>query len=178
MPECYPTNHLFVVLHFLMVFFYRKMYWADWGSNPRIEVANLDGSDRQVFLNRSNSASKDLQHPFGLTIDYDENKLYWSVYYTCDTIVLKGKITSIAFLRTLVFSTVCRHDGLFTCCDSGSDTDIHPNNGYSNNWGSGSRLESESVQLEQFLYSTMQPLALESESESVPESMTGNVNKP
>ena len=67
----------------MIVFLCRKMYWADWGSNPRIEVANLDGSDRQVFLNRSNSASKDLQHPFGLTIDYDENKLYWSVHFTC-----------------------------------------------------------------------------------------------
>ena len=53
------------------------MYWADWGKNQRIEVANLDGSNRQVFLNTSNSASKDLQHPFGITIDYSEDKLYW-----------------------------------------------------------------------------------------------------
>ena len=170
MPECYPMNHLFVVSHFLMVFFCRKMYWADWGSNPRIEVANLDGSDRQVFLNRSNSASKDLQHPFGLTIDYDENKLYWSVYFTYLSVADPGfprqggggggvanpsiwgenlsfskifaencmKMKEIGpgrasllpprirhncakrenhinwVLKTLIFSTVCRHDGLFT----------------------------------------------------------------
>ena len=153
----------------MVVFFCRKMYWADLGSNPRIEVANLDGSDRQVFLNRSNSASKDLQHPFGLTIDYDEKQIVLvSTFYlsvadpgfprqgggggsptpqfgvknlsfskifaencmkmkeigpgacvlappspgsanACGIIVLKGKITSIVFFRTLIFSTVCRH---------------------------------------------------------------------
>ena len=58
-------------------------------------------------------------------------------------------------------------NGLFTLPDTDTDTnsdpdpgtDIRPENGYSNNQGSGSRLESESrsVQWEQFLYSTMQP---------------------
>ena len=54
------------------------MYWADWGKrNPRIEVANLDGSDRKVFFNISNST--DIEHPFGLTLDYDDDMMYWYV---------------------------------------------------------------------------------------------------
>ncbi len=57
---------------------HRKMYWADWGSTKtRIEVANLDGTNRQVFLNASNTNSQDMEHPFGLAIDYDEDMLYW-----------------------------------------------------------------------------------------------------
>ena len=38
--------------------------------------------------------------------------------------------------------------------------------------------ESESVQCEHVLHSTMQALGLESESESVPDYVSGNVNKP
>ena len=47
--------------------------------------------------------------------------------------------------------------GFYTLPDTGSDPDsgmdIHPKNGFSNEWGSGSRLESkyESMQWEQFL---------------------------
>ena len=53
----------------------------------------------------------------------------------CGIIVLKGKITSIVFFRTLIFSTVCRHGYLFAWPDSDADTnpgrDIHPRYGYS-----------------------------------------------
>ncbi len=63
------------------------MYWADWGSTKlRIESANLDGSARRVFysgkLTPTDASSPDaavveMQHPFGLTIDYDTEELYW-----------------------------------------------------------------------------------------------------
>ena len=48
------------------------MYWSD-SSNvkPCIERAHLDGSDRQVFINTN------ISHPTGLTLDYEENALYW-----------------------------------------------------------------------------------------------------
>lgn len=47
------------------------MYWTDWGEMPKIERANLDGTDRVVLLNTS------LGWPNGLAIDYVAGKLYW-----------------------------------------------------------------------------------------------------
>jgi len=47
------------------------MYWADWGVEPKIERAHLDGSDRTVLLNTSVKA------PVGLALDHDANVLYW-----------------------------------------------------------------------------------------------------
>lgn len=49
------------------------MYWSDWGKVPKIEVANLDGSSRQVLINSS------LGWPNGLAIDIHATpkKLYW-----------------------------------------------------------------------------------------------------
>ena len=47
------------------------MYWSDWGVVPKIERARLDGSQREVFINES------ISHPYGLTLDYDTNTLYW-----------------------------------------------------------------------------------------------------
>lgn len=47
------------------------MYWSDWGINPRIERARLDGSEREIFLNTS------IQAAYGMDIDYENNLLYW-----------------------------------------------------------------------------------------------------
>ena len=51
--------------------FVSRMYWSDWGDNAKIERANLDGSARTVLVNTS------LAWPNGLTIDYDERRVYW-----------------------------------------------------------------------------------------------------
>ncbi|MGH0144914.1 UNVERIFIED_CONTAM: hypothetical protein FKN15_019347 [Acipenser sinensis] len=59
------------VFIFVFVFMHRYMYWTDWGEKPKIERANLDGSDRLVLLNNS------LGWPNGLAIDYAAGKLYW-----------------------------------------------------------------------------------------------------
>lgn len=40
------------------------MYWSDWGSNPKIEKANYDGSNRQVIANGTS-----IRLPNGLTYD-------------------------------------------------------------------------------------------------------------
>lgn len=52
-------------------FFSSLMYWTDWGENPKIECANLDGRDRHVLVNTS------LGWPNGLALDLQEGKLYW-----------------------------------------------------------------------------------------------------
>lgn len=50
----------------------RYMYWTDWGETPRIERAGMDGSTRKVIVD------SDIYWPNGLTIDLDEQKLYWA----------------------------------------------------------------------------------------------------
>ena len=47
------------------------MYWTDWGDDPKIERAGMDGLERHVIV-RSN-----LTWPNGLAIDYSELHLYW-----------------------------------------------------------------------------------------------------
>ena len=55
------------------------MFWADLGSAPRIERANLDGSGRSIIV------AKDIERPHGLALDFDLRRLYWSDA-TLDTI--------------------------------------------------------------------------------------------
>ena len=49
----------------------RYLYWADAGQNPKIERAQLDGTNRTVL------ASESLSSPRGLTVDYTNDFLYW-----------------------------------------------------------------------------------------------------
>lgn len=50
----------------------RYMYWTDWGEAPRIEQAGMDGSTRKIIVD------SDIYWPNGLTIDLEEQKLYWA----------------------------------------------------------------------------------------------------
>lgn len=47
------------------------MYWTDWGEVPKIERADLDGTERLVMANTS------LGWPNGLALDYHQRKIYW-----------------------------------------------------------------------------------------------------
>ena len=49
-----------------VVYVYSILVWSDWGSDPRIEIGSLDGSEdsRRVLVNSR------LNNPKGLTIDY------------------------------------------------------------------------------------------------------------
>ena len=47
------------------------MYWTDWGANPKIEQAGMDGSARQAIV------TGNLIWPNGLTIDRMTNRLFW-----------------------------------------------------------------------------------------------------
>ena len=46
------------------------MYWTDWGSSPKIERANYDGSDRTTLANSN------LKWPNGMALDYDGKTLH------------------------------------------------------------------------------------------------------
>ena len=48
------------------------MYWTDWGANPKIEKAEMDGSGRRSIV------TGNLSWPNGLTIDQATNRLYWA----------------------------------------------------------------------------------------------------
>ena len=56
------------------MFYFRLMFWADWGDPPKIERSSLSGSDR-TFLVRTG-----LNQPVGLVIDYKRDRLYWVDY--------------------------------------------------------------------------------------------------
>ena len=73
---------------------YRYMYWTDWGRNPKIERARLDGTDRKVLID------SDIQFPNGLAYDEAENTLYWTdgAYGTIEAVSSDGSN------RTLVFN--------------------------------------------------------------------------
>ena len=58
-------------IHFLSSFV-SFMYWTDWGDNPKIEKAGMDGLDRNVIVTRN------LTWPNGLAIDYEHSRLYWA----------------------------------------------------------------------------------------------------
>ncbi|KAH9508820.1 hypothetical protein Btru_050135 [Bulinus truncatus] len=49
----------------------KKIYWTDWGENPKIESASYDGTDRQLLINT------DIKWPNSIAIDSDNNRLYF-----------------------------------------------------------------------------------------------------
>ena len=54
------------------------MFWTDWGEEPKIERAEMDGSNRLVIV------QQEIHWPNGLTIDYRARKIYWTdakLYY-------------------------------------------------------------------------------------------------
>uniref|UniRef100_A0A1I7Y4K7 EGF-like domain-containing protein n=1 Tax=Steinernema glaseri TaxID=37863 RepID=A0A1I7Y4K7_9BILA len=51
-----------------------KLYFSDWDdSNPRIEMANLDGSERSVLISLKSKTSR----PNGIDVDPTNQKIYW-----------------------------------------------------------------------------------------------------
>lgn len=51
------------------------MFWSDWGQNPRIERADMDGSMRRVLI------STKLYWPNGLALDYTTRRVYFADAY-------------------------------------------------------------------------------------------------
>ncbi|GAB1603458.1 low-density lipoprotein receptor-related protein 4-like isoform X1 [Argonauta hians] len=50
----------------------RRIYWSDWGTDPKIERCGMDGSERQVIARFQEGA-----WPNGLALDVREKRLYW-----------------------------------------------------------------------------------------------------
>lgn len=50
---------------------FRYMWWSDWGSVPKIERAYLDGSHREVIIDR------DVAWINGIAVDTETDMLYW-----------------------------------------------------------------------------------------------------
>ena len=48
------------------------MFWTDWGEQPKIERAEMDGSNREIIIRQN------IRWPNGLTIDYSAQKIYWT----------------------------------------------------------------------------------------------------
>lgn len=49
------------------------MFWTDWGDYPKIERASMDGNpDSRVIL-----VDNSIIWPNGLTLDYENQMLYW-----------------------------------------------------------------------------------------------------
>ena len=61
---------------------FRIMFWTDWGVDPKIERANLDGTNRVVIV------TEDLIYPNGLALDFGQERIFW-----CGT----GRIESTDF---------------------------------------------------------------------------------
>ena len=47
------------------------MYWSDWGSSPKIEKSNMDGTDRTAIV------SSGLKWVNSLALDFKNKLLYW-----------------------------------------------------------------------------------------------------
>ena len=64
---------LVIDLHF-GAFHLRLMFWTDWGENPKIERAGMNGdsSTRLVIV------SENIFWPNGLTVDYNQRVIYWA----------------------------------------------------------------------------------------------------
>nr|XP_002737326.1 PREDICTED: low-density lipoprotein receptor-related protein 4-like [Saccoglossus kowalevskii] len=53
------------------------LFWSDVGTSPRIEMANLDGTGRQILVSKERNGVQSIKSPNGITIDYNSNRLYW-----------------------------------------------------------------------------------------------------
>ena len=53
------------------------MYWTDWGYKGKIEKSGLDGSERALVV------ATNIGWPNDVTIDYMENRLYWTDAKLC-----------------------------------------------------------------------------------------------
>uniref|UniRef100_A0A1I7WFW4 EGF-like domain-containing protein n=1 Tax=Heterorhabditis bacteriophora TaxID=37862 RepID=A0A1I7WFW4_HETBA len=48
------------------------MFWTDWGQNPRIERANMDGTDRRIIVNTK------IYWPNTIALDYTTDRVYFA----------------------------------------------------------------------------------------------------
>ena len=61
----------FICLAKLYHWYFRVLYWTDWGSSPKIEKANYDGSGRQTLVSTS------LHLPNAIVLDPYSKYIYY-----------------------------------------------------------------------------------------------------
>ena len=74
---------------------YRWLYWSDWGSVATIEKASMDGKNRTVLHNTA------LIWPNALTLDYENQVLYWA-----DAFLDKIESSNVDGSNRILLSTV------------------------------------------------------------------------
>lgn len=72
-------------------FAYSEMYWTDWGDQPEIAKANMDGSDDKSLV------TDNIHWPNGLAIDYPNERLYWvdAKYQSIESVQLDGSFRKV-----------------------------------------------------------------------------------
>jgi hypothetical protein len=78
------------------------MYWSDWGRTGRIERAAMDGTRNEILLEKLGRAN-------GLTIDFIENRLFWTAL---DTPSIESSDLSGLYRRTIVAAETQKLYGL------------------------------------------------------------------
>ena len=59
----HPNKYLFSLLLFLLILFFRYLYFTDWGSEPKVVRTLLDGTEAEILKEEG------LSSPNGLTVD-------------------------------------------------------------------------------------------------------------
>ncbi len=50
----------------------RWLFWTDWGEDPKIERAGMDGSHRQTVVR-----APSVRWPNGVAVDLTQDRIYW-----------------------------------------------------------------------------------------------------
>ena len=72
----------------IITFLYRYLFWTDWGRTPKIERSTMAGNQRRAIV------MTDLGWPNGLSIDYDEDMIYWADALRLENILSPTKYIS------------------------------------------------------------------------------------
>ena len=103
----------FLVVNYNSFWITRYMYWTDWGTNAKIETATMGGYSRRSLVDRG------LVWPNGLTMDYEQNLLYWAdanLYVSLVILVGIDEISSSLFERRGI-CIIWWNAGEYTCED-------------------------------------------------------------
>ena len=75
-------------------FFFSYMFWSDWGKTAKIEKCSMDGesTSRKILV------SQNIIWPNGLTIDYSEDRIWWTDarFGTIESVDLNGGDRKVA----------------------------------------------------------------------------------
>jgi hypothetical protein len=87
------------------------MYWTDWGSQPKIERAFMNGKERQTLV------AKRLQWPNGIFLDFASRRIYWvdAYYKTIEYCNFngKGRVLVRSLLGNHPFGVVLYNNNLY-----------------------------------------------------------------